>query len=82
MLKEHRGFFRGMGLANPTLPPQLAVAELDRLQALGFVGVRFKKFNAGAFDGGLNSDVAKVLYKRAGELGMPSGVMALRHPRA
>ena len=40
MLKEHSGFFRGMGLANPTLPPQLAVAELDRLQALGFVGVR------------------------------------------
>ena len=75
MLKEHSGFFRGMGLANPTLPPQLAVAELDRLQALGFVGVRF---NAGAFDGGLNSDVAKVLYKRAGELGMPVGVMAFK----
>ena len=74
-LKEHGDFFRGMGLANPTLPPAEAVAELESLKAAGFVGVRF---NAGAFEGGLTSEVGKALYKRAGELSLPVGVMAFK----
>ena len=74
-LKEHGDFFRGMGLANPTLPPAEAVAELEALKAAGFVGVRF---NAGAFEGGLTSEVGKALYKRAGELSLPVGVMAFK----
>jgi len=72
-LKEHPEFFRGMGLANPSLPPAEAVAQLEALRAAGFVGVRF---NAGKFDGGLTSEVGRALYKRAGELKMPVGVMA------
>jgi predicted TIM-barrel fold metal-dependent hydrolase len=75
VLKEHPTFFRGMGLANPTVPPAEAVAALEALKADGFVGVRF---NAGAFEGGLTSPVAKALYARAGELGMPVGVMAFK----
>lgn len=74
-LKEHPTFFRGMGLANPTAPVAEAVAELEALHAAGFVGVRF---NAGNFQGGLTSDVGRALYKRAGELGMPVGVMAFK----
>ena len=74
-LKAHPTFFRGMGLANPTLPPAEAVAALEALHAAGFVGVRF---NAGAFEGGLTSDVGRALYKRAGELGMPVGVMCFK----
>jgi len=74
-LKEHPGFFRAMGLANPTLPPAEAVAALEALHAAGYVGVRF---NAGNFEGGLASEVGKALYKRAGELGMPVGVMAFK----
>ena len=73
--KENPDFFRGMCLANPTLPPAEAVAQLEALHAAGFVGVRF---NAGAFEGGLTSDVATALYKRSGELGMPVGVMAFK----
>ena len=53
----------------------LAVAALEALHAAGFVGVRF---NAGAFEGGLTSDVGRALYKRAGELGMPVGVMCFK----
>jgi len=75
VLKEHQSFFRGMGLANPTLSPDQAVAALESLKDAGFVGVRF---NAGAFEGGLTSPVAKALYRRAGELGMPVGVMAFK----
>ncbi len=66
-LKAHPDFFRGMGLANPTLPPSEAVAALEELHNSGFVGVRF---NAGNFEGGLQSEVGRALYKRAGELGM------------
>lgn len=75
VLKEHPKFFKAMGLANPTLPPNDAVAALEALKDAGFVGVRF---NAGAFEGGLTSPVAKALYRRAGELGMPVGVMAFK----
>ncbi|EOD28329.1 hypothetical protein EMIHUDRAFT_64168 [Emiliania huxleyi CCMP1516] len=74
-LKAHPTFFRGMGLANPTLPPEEAIAALEALHTAGFVGVRF---NAGAFEGGLCSDVGRALYQRAGELGMPVGVMAFK----
>ena len=74
-LKDHPDFFKGMGLANPTLPPAEAVAELEALHASGFVGVRF---NAGNFADGLASDVGRALYKRCGELGMPVGVMAFK----
>ena len=62
-----------MGLANPTLPPA-EVAALEALHAAGFVGVRFN----GAFEGGLTSDVGRALYKRAGELEMPVGVVCSR----
>ena len=72
-LKDHPTFFRGMGLANPTLPPSEAVAALEELHAAGFVGARF---NAGNFKDGLNSEVGRALYKRAGELSMAVGVMA------
>ena len=74
-LNEHPDFFKGMGLANPTLLPDDAVAALEALHAQGFVGVRF---NAGNFPAGLASPVGKALYKRAGELGMVVGVMAFK----
>ena len=74
-IKEHPTFFKGMALANPTLPPAEAVAELEALHAAGFVGVRF---NAGNFADGLDSAVSRALYTRAGELGMPVGVMCFR----
>lgn len=74
-LKSHPDFFRGMGLANPTLPAAEAVAALEELHEAGFVGVRF---NAGAFAGGLTSEVGRALYKRAGELGMPVGILAFK----
>ena len=70
-----QSFFRGVGLANPTLPPAKAVAALEALHESGFVGVRF---NAGNFAGGLQTEVARALYKRAGELGMPVSILAFK----
>jgi len=72
-IREHPDFFRGMGLANPTLPAADAVAALEELHAAGFVGVRF---NAGQFTGGLASEVGRALYRRAGEL-LPSDNLIL-----
>ena len=73
-LRAHPTFFRGMCLANPTLTPAAAAAELERLHSEGFVAVRF---NPGLFpDGQMDSEVGRALYARAGELQMPVGVMA------
>lgn len=74
-IKDNPKFFRGMGLGNPTLPPAEAVAALEELHASGFVGARF---NAGNFADGLNSEVGRALYQRAGELGMVVGVMCFK----
>jgi predicted TIM-barrel fold metal-dependent hydrolase len=74
-LKAHPDFFRGMLLANPTVPVDDAVAELEALHAAGYAGARF---NPGLFGdvGGLAGEVGRALYKRCGELSMPVGVMA------
>lgn len=74
-LAENPTFFRGMGLANPTLPAAEAVGALEELHKAGFVGVRF---NAGNFDGGIANPVGRALFKRAGDLGMVVGVMAFK----
>ena len=54
-LKAHPGLFKGMLLANPTVPPAEAVAELERLHAEGFVGVRFNPY---LFPDGMDSPVS------------------------
>ena len=50
-----------------------AVETLEALHAAGFVGVRFNPY---LFPDGMDSDVGRALYAKAGELGMPVGVMA------
>ena len=74
-LKAHPQLFRGMLLANPTLPPAEAVAELERLHGEGYVGVRFNPY---LFPDGMDSPVGRALYRRAGELKMPVGVMCFQ----
>ena len=65
-------FLRGMCLANPTLPVQEAVADLEQLRERGFGAVRF---NAASFPGGLDSPVGHSLFLKAEELAMPVGIM-------
>ena len=72
-LRKYPAFFRGMCLANPTLPPAEAVATLMSLHGEGYVGVRFNPY---LFPDGMDSEVGRALYKAAGELDMPVGVMA------
>ena len=74
-LRAHPGLFRGMALANPTLEAAAAVAELERLHAEGYVGLRFNPY---LFPDGMDSPVGHALYKRAGELQMPVGVMCFQ----
>ena len=74
-LRAHPDLYRGMCLANPTLEPEAAVAELARLHAEGFVGVRFNPY---LFRDGMDSPVGHALYKKAGELKMPVGVMCFQ----
>ena len=59
-LKAHPEMFRGMCLANPTLEPATAVAELERLHAEGYVGVRFNPY---LFPDGMDSPVGHALYE-------------------
>ena len=73
-LARYPDFLKGMCLANPTLPVEGAVKELEALHTAGYVAARF---NPGLFgDAGMDGEVGKALYKRCGELGMPVGVMA------
>lgn len=74
-LKAAPSFFRAMGLADPSLPPDGAVAALEALHSRGYVGVRL---NAGDFaaHGGLASPAARAIFTRCGELGMAVGLMA------
>ena len=74
-LRAHPDLYRGMCLANPTLEPAAAAAELARLHAEGFVGVRFNPY---LFPDGMDSPVGHALYKKAGELQMPVGVMCFK----
>jgi len=74
-LRAHPDLYRGMLLANPTLAPAAAAAELERLHADGFVGVRFNPY---LFPDGMDSPVGHALYKKAGELQMPVGVMCFK----
>ena len=74
-LKAHPDFYRGMCLADPTLEPAAAASELERLHGEGFVGVRFNPY---LFPEGLDSPVGHALYKKAGELKMPVGVMCFK----
>lgn len=71
-LKADPEFYRGMLLADGSLPPLEAVAALEALWKDGFVAVRF---NPGLFTEGLDGPTAKALFKRCGELSMPVGVM-------
>jgi len=72
-LRSEPAFFRGMCLANPTLPAAEAVETLKGLHSDGYVGVRFNPY---LFPDGMDSEVGRAMYKAAGEMGMPVGVMA------
>jgi predicted TIM-barrel fold metal-dependent hydrolase len=64
-----------MGLLDPSLSPEAAVASINSLHARGYVGVRF---NAGAFSefGGIDSPTGLAAYARCGQLKMAVGLMA------
>ena len=72
-IQTYPTFFKGMLLANPNLTEKEAVANIENLKKKGFVAVRFNPF---LFEHGMDSPVGMAMYKRAGELGMPVGVMA------
>lgn len=75
-LQRHPGFFRAMGIVDPAAGPKMALAALETLHGLGFSGVRLSGPQFAQVDGGLGGEVGRALFARAGELGMPVGVMA------
>ncbi|CAM9162126.1 unnamed protein product [Pylaiella littoralis] len=72
------GKFKGMCLANPSLSPQDACAELERLHDQGFCSVRFNPYLWPEGGEGMKDDTGVALYGKAGELGMPVGVMCFK----
>ncbi|CAM9251840.1 unnamed protein product [Choristocarpus tenellus] len=77
----HPGRFKGMCLANPDLEPDEASAEIERLHNEGFCGVRFNPYlwPVGQWGGrGMADPVGMAMFRKAGELGMPVGVMCFK----
>ena len=75
-IMEHPTKFKGMLLADPSLPPELAVERLEELSLKGFVGVRFNPYlwpkgRLMSEEGGCGEAV----FKRCAELKMPVGIM-------
>ncbi|CAM9124319.1 unnamed protein product [Ectocarpus sp. 4 AP-2014] len=72
------GKFKGMCLANPNLSPHDACAELERLHDQGFCGVRFNPYLWSEGGDGMKDDTGLALFRKAGELGLPVGVMCFK----
>ncbi|CAM9295878.1 unnamed protein product [Ascophyllum nodosum] len=77
-IKTYPGRFKGMCLANPSLSPDDACAELQRLHDQGFCGVRFNPYLWPQGSSGMTDDTGLALYRKAGELNMPVGVMCFK----
>eukprot|EP00903_Cladosiphon_okamuranus_P019921 g18308.t1 len=77
-MKTHPGKFKGMCLANPSLSPQEACAELERLHDQGFCGVRFNPYLWPEGGEGMKDETGIALYRKAGELNCPVGVMCFK----
>lgn len=72
------GRLKGMCLANPSSAPQQACAELERLHGQGFCGVRFNPYLWAEGGEGMRDETGLALYRKAGELNMPVGVMCFK----
>ncbi|CAM9245020.1 unnamed protein product [Scytosiphon promiscuus] len=77
-MKRWPGKFKGMCLANPSLSPNDACTELERLNSQGFCGVRFNPYLWPEGGEGMKDDTGLALYRKAGELSMPVGVMCFK----
>jgi HAD superfamily hydrolase (TIGR01509 family) len=77
-IEAHPGKFIGVALANPSLSPEAACAELRRLvRTEGYRGVRFNPY---IWPAGSRMDgaVGRALYREAGLLGVPVQLMCFR----
>eukprot|EP00285_Hemiselmis_virescens_P012422 CAMPEP_0173386724 /NCGR_PEP_ID=MMETSP1356-20130122/9310_1 /TAXON_ID=77927 ORGANISM="Hemiselmis virescens, Strain PCC157" /NCGR_SAMPLE_ID=MMETSP1356 /ASSEMBLY_ACC=CAM_ASM_000847 /LENGTH=293 /DNA_ID=CAMNT_0014343067 /DNA_START=180 /DNA_END=1061 /DNA_ORIENTATION=+ len=76
-LTQHPTRFKGMCLLDPSGSAADAVAQLEALHGAGYVGVRF---NPGLWPEGrgMDDEVGRAAYKRAGELGMVVGFMCFK----
>ncbi|CAM9566234.1 unnamed protein product, partial [Sphacelaria rigidula] len=72
------GRLKAMCLANPSLTPQEATADLERLHDQGFCGVRFNPYLWAEGGEGMKDETGMALYRKAGELNMPVGVMCFK----
>lgn len=75
-LERHPTFFKAMGIADPTRGAKMGCVALETLHGLGFSAVRFSGPLFAQVEGGLGGETARSLFARAGELGMPVGLMA------
>jgi len=77
VIKAYPQKLKGMCLANPTLSAEESVRDIENLYQKGFVGIRFNPYLWPA-DQRMCNDVGQSLFAKAGELGMPVGVMCFK----
>jgi len=77
-IARHPLKFKGMLLHDPSLDKELAVSRLEDLALKGFVGVRFNPYLWPAGMMMSKDEAGLAVYKRAGELRMPVGVMCFK----
>eukprot|EP00465_Bigelowiella_longifila_P011366 CAMPEP_0185265014 /NCGR_PEP_ID=MMETSP1359-20130426/25982_1 /TAXON_ID=552665 /ORGANISM="Bigelowiella longifila, Strain CCMP242" /LENGTH=331 /DNA_ID=CAMNT_0027854041 /DNA_START=1 /DNA_END=996 /DNA_ORIENTATION=- len=75
VIARYPKFFTGMALADPAVEPVKAESYLRNLKKDGFVALRFNPY---LWNGSMADESGKAIYAKAGELGMPVGVMCFK----
>lgn len=77
VIDQHPNKFKGMCLANPSLSPDEAVANIQDLHGQGFVGIRFNPY-LWPDNGKMSNEAGSMMFAKAAELGMPVGIMCFK----
>jgi len=75
VIKKYPKFFKGMALANPSIPAPQAESYLKTLKQDGYVALRFNPY---LWTGSMADESGKAIYAKAGDLGMSVGVMCFK----
>ena len=74
-LNKYPDRFKGMLLIDPSLSPEAAVAEVRRLHADGYIGVRINSGQWKNKGAPIDDDVGRAVFAVCGELRMTAGIL-------
>ena len=74
-IEKYPAPFKGMLLIDPTLSVEAAVAEVRRLHAAGYIGVRINSGQWSNKGTQIDDEVGRAVFAVCGELGMTAGIL-------